>query len=563
MVEASENPKRELTFNYTPTDDGGSYLAPIMQDGASKGTGDTRSVTLRFTQENPGPSSTDPWLATLYLDTQVSVQTTSGTPGMISVVLAGGTGYTVGSPAAMITADVTVNDVTIPALSIADAPETLAGDNAVFMITATIPTTGNLTVAYTPVKSGGNFLNESDGTDTTKTNTNSEVDRTETITFADVGGKSVAMLSVATVADASDEDGVGTITITLKEDPETTDSYTVISIDSRATASVSVIEVPEPVLSIVSTSVPVDEGSMAAIIVEASENPKRPLTFKYTPTETGTEYLAPVDEDGVTKGTGMERTVSLEFSQATPGSDDPWLATLNLMTKEHDALSGTITVALIDSSGYTVGNPYQSAVTVNDVSIPALSIADAQETIAGNNAEFVVTSSIPFVGDLDVVYNPEKSGGDYLDESDTDGSAQDSGPNTNSGVDRTITLTFAEDSGAYTATLSFATVGDANDADGGTITVTLQADSADPDTYTVSTENADDGMATVSVINAPVPELTISSMEVSTNEGTPAAVMVRASEDPKRPLTFKYTPTETGTEYLAPVDEDGDYQNIR
>ena len=121
--------------------------------------------------------------------------------------------------------------------------------------------------------------------------------------------------------------------------------------------------------------------------------------------------------------------------------------------------------------------PDTAIVTVNDITIPALSIADAEETLTGNNAEFVVTSDIPFVGDLDVVYNPVKSGGNYLDETDTDGTAQNSGPNTNSGLDRTITLTFAEDSGAYTATLSFATVDDTADTDDmGTITVTLQAD---------------------------------------------------------------------------------------
>ena len=67
---------------------------------------------------------------------------------------------------------------------------------------------------------------------------------------------------------------------------------------------------------------------------------------------------------------------------------------------------GTITVDLVDGTGYTVGGASRSTVTVNDTSIPALSIANAEETLGGKNAEFVVTSSIPFAGSLNVVYTP-------------------------------------------------------------------------------------------------------------------------------------------------------------
>ena len=47
-------------------------------------------------------------------------------------------------------------------------------------------------------------------------------------------------------------------------------------------------------------------------------------------------------------------------------------------------------------TGYTVGSPDTSMVTVNEVTIPALSIADATETVGGYNAEFVVTASLPY-----------------------------------------------------------------------------------------------------------------------------------------------------------------------
>ena len=101
------------------------------------------------------------------------------------------------------------------------------------------------------------------------------------------------------------------------------------------------------------------------------------------------------------------------------------------------------------------------------------------------------------------------------------------------------------------STLRFATVDDTSDADGeGTITVTLKLNERDVGKYTISTASGAN-TATVTVIEVPTPVLTIVSLTPSTNEGEPATIIVRASEDPKRPLTFNYTPTEVGTNYLA------------
>ena len=233
-------------------------------------------------------------------------------------------------------------------------------------------------------------------------------------------------------------------------------------------------------------------------------------------------------------------------------------------TQAANALGGTITVVLNDGTGYMVGTENTAIVTVNDISIPVLSIADASETLAGSDAQFVVTSSIPFVGDLEVTYRPAKTNGDYLNETDGDGTAVGSGTNTNAGLDRKVTLTFAQDGDSYTATLPVATVDDTADTDGvGTITITLQDDPADPDTYTVST-TLGANTAMVSVIEVPVPELTISSTDVTVGEGVAAIIVVEASVDPKRELTFNYTPTETGnTSYLAPITQDGVTKGVR
>ena len=129
------------------------------------------------------------------------------------------------------------------------------------------------------------------------------------------------------------------------------------------------INVPIPVLTIVSTSISVstNEGVAARIVIEADENPKQPVIFSYTPTETGTSYLAPETIEGVTYNSGDSRPVELEFTQATPGSDDPWLVTLSVATQKSEIAGGTITVVL-DQPGandkYTVGSSDTSTITV-------------------------------------------------------------------------------------------------------------------------------------------------------------------------------------------------------
>ena len=154
--------------------------------------------------------------------------------------------------------------------------------------------------------------------------------------------------------------------------------------------------------------------NFAEIVIEASENPKQPVTFTYTPTENGTSYLTPLTVGDDTFASGDSREVELEFMEDTDVAGDPWRTTLNLATQEAVGLGGMITVVLDTPSVgayYRVGSPDTSTITVDDISIPELSIADSLQKVGGSNAEFVVTSDIPFVGDLTVTYNPVKADG--------------------------------------------------------------------------------------------------------------------------------------------------------
>ena len=208
--------------------------------------------------------------------------------------------------------------------------------------------------------------------------------------------------------------------------------------------------------------------------VEASVDPKQTLRVKFTPTETGSNYLRTITQDGTSKGANVERYVDLTFTRANSG--DPWRATIRLETQEADALGGTIAVQLVDGTDYTTGIPAISTITVSDTTIPALSIARAPDTLAGEMAEFVITSSIPFNKSLNVVYNPSNVGGNHLNESDGDTAGA---PNRRSGLDRTIELDFNESNGNYVAILSFATQDDPGDNDGGAINVELKTNAGD------------------------------------------------------------------------------------
>ena len=363
---------------------------------------------------------------------------------------------------------ITVNDTTIPALSITRAPDTLAGKMAEFVITSSIPFNKSLNVVYNPSNVGGDHLNESDGDTAGTPNRRSGLDRTIELDFAESNGSYTATLSFAT-QDAPDDNDGGAINVELKTNAGEPGKYTV---GPGAISYVTVLEIPVPELTVITRTPAVNEGSPAEIIIEASENPRQPVAFSYTPTETGSTYLVPTHE-GVAKTSGQTREVELTFVQDTNVSGDPWRATLSVATQQAEAVSGTISVVIDPPSvgeKYTVGAANSASVTVNDVSVPELSIANASETLAGSNAQFVVTSSIPFTGNLNVVYTPVVSEGNFLVE--TDGT--NDGPNKNSGEDRTIPLTFAGSSGSYTATLSFATKDDTTDANGqGIITVTL------------------------------------------------------------------------------------------
>ena len=114
---------------------------------------------------------------------------------------------------------------------------------------------------------------------------------------------------------------------------------------------------------------------------------------------------------------------------------------------------------------------------------PTLTITPVgTSTLEGSDAEFTLTSSTPYVGELAVIINPVHQRGNYLDESD--------GPNGedwSSGEDRAITVTFAYDGTNFQAQFSLATLVEDIMTRAGSIDVTLKNDTNTPATYSIST----------------------------------------------------------------------------
>ena len=319
--------------------------------------------------------------------------------GSISVTLITDTtypfSYKVGTPAKG-SAIIYDDDLRLPELSITYSEiETLAGNSAKFVVASATTYTGDLSITINPVKAGGNFLDESNGPNGEDWSTGRN--RTVDVTFIQDGSNYTAPLNIATLDDVADTDG-GTIALTLQPDPLKLDTYTLSTNTNADNATATVIKVPVPELTIPTSlaSVAANEGGSATITVEASENPKRELTFSYIPTETGTSYLKVIDSKGSTEA----RDVTLRFSESAP-----WRATFEVETNSPDSLvnsaGGTIAVALgAPESGdkFTIGTDNTATITVTDADIPSettpqITLSAPNYIAEGNTFILVATAS--------------------------------------------------------------------------------------------------------------------------------------------------------------------------
>ena len=321
-------------------------------------------------------------------------------PSTITATLVQGSQYSLAdSPADTTTA--TVTDVPpLPDLSIADATEIFAGTSANFVVTSSTPFTGRLMVSYTPEKMGGNYLNEADGTDSTKTNTNSGLARTIPLDFTVDNGVSTATLSFATVDDSADADRAGSIMVTLNADPAPTDTYTVSTAQDAATASIPVIRPGRtPTVSITGGEA-INEGQTAVFTVSTDEldtSRSSELVVNLTVSGSGSSFITGTPESTVTiSGGSTSQTYELSTTNDNVAGGN----------------SGYIIVTLGTGSGYNLGDSETSSARIgvrdnagDRRNFAEAYIADASATVEGNDMVFTVNLTRPPSLDTYVYFN--------------------------------------------------------------------------------------------------------------------------------------------------------------
>ena len=473
-VESDLDPgPNEIVLNYKPFNTTGEYLAAGLHNVTQQ---------ARLTLTNP-PGGDDVWTdrfsVAMRTDNLHRDQDTE--PGTVTVTLepvASDAAFTIATAPGN-SAAVTVNDLTTPVITIADAPRTIAGRNAEFTLTADPQPWQPLGIRYIPTETGTSFLDPSRG------DPGDMITIDPKITFgpSSDGQSVVGTLSIPTRVDP-DGNTSGTISIQLLDDAKATlKDYTITGNQASNTKTVSVVE--KPTISFASSTDTVSEGNVATIVLESNIEPFGPVDIVYVPTETtSTSYL--VDRNN--KGTGEERGDPLNFTRDDITGKWTEEITINTLNIDADGAHGTIAIVLTQPAGnadFKVGATLADrtmTLTVQDTDNPLITISDAERTFrydsAGKfEAKFPLASTfVPYNnGEIDIKFlvsetGPAGEATNFLDSTQY---------TANQAKTESVTFT-TDDAGNHTGMLTIHLVDDPNNFSG-TITVTLQEDSINYD----------------------------------------------------------------------------------
>ena len=180
----------------------------------------------------------------------------------------------------------------------------------------------------------------------------------------------------------------------------------------------------------------VNEGETLEFIVTADRNPRIAFKINHTITVEGGNFLHP----SVTIGTPIETAEMITFTQVSP-----WTARIPVLLRDKDELvtiPGSVEITLNASTSYQIAqSPNDKAkVSIVDSTIPEISIADAELTFNGTNAQFTLTSNIA-TSNQSIMIKPSNKIGNFFNP--------DGGPV--AGRNREVDVTFTESNGTYTA----------------------------------------------------------------------------------------------------------------
>ena len=302
-----------LNVNFIPTDTSGDFLDET--DGLS---GERREIELNFElatnsgsneDEDSNSDSIEDYKLNSEDDTQqVNDETTPlfiaeleipirdadgiyDEDGIISVELVESTGYSV-DQSQISKAQILVEDVDIPELSLSSEVEAVAGGVTYLPVTADVTIRKILEVKYIATNEVGDFLDETAG--------DSGSERKVSLAFTQSETSSNAFASFPLNISYSEEFNTGRIEIELVEDKDVSKiTYTIDSLASTTTIEVTRGAIPE--IAILDPNITVDEdSSVAEISIEASIDPERALWVSYTPENTIGDFIAEIDENSET-----------------------------------------------------------------------------------------------------------------------------------------------------------------------------------------------------------------------------------------------------------------------
>ncbi|MYH77938.1 MAG: hypothetical protein F4134_09485, partial [Acidimicrobiaceae bacterium] len=423
---------------------------------------------------------------------------TSESSGSATVTLNKHTTYRVSSTQNSVTVPVWDNDggVTLPVVSVTGGSAVTEGTAASFTVSVSPAPTGTdtVTVHYTVTQTGSYVASGDRGA--------------KQVT---IGSSGTATVSVPTQADSNDEDN-GSVTVTIDADS----AYTISNTAGDATVTVNDDDDPatQPQLTITRDTSPIVEGQNASFTITASPAPTSTITIRYNVSQSG---------DYVISGNRGIKMVDL-----TGGSTS---VTFTVATEDDsaDEDNGSVTVTIFSGTGYTRGSPNSATITVNDNdgSLPVASVtAGTSPVTEGTAASFTVSvSPAPTGSDTVTVHYTVTQTGSYVASGDR-GAKQ-------------VTI-----GSSGTATVSVPTQADSNDEDNGSVTVTIDADSA----YTIS-NTAGDATVTVNDDDDPAtqPRLSVTRSAAAVTEGSPAAFTISASPAATSSITVRYRVSQSGS----------------
>ena len=367
------------------------------------------------------------------------------------------------------------------------------------------------------------------------------------LTFTDDNGTFTATIRV-NIVDDSDIENTGIISITLNDDPEVHDTYT-IATGAEAVATATILD-DDGVLTLsisASGSGPLIEGEVTHAnftITATSALLNNELKFNYTPVSES--FLSSTIESGKTIiSESLTFSTSAPFTTTLPISIDN-----DKIAEENGSIKVTLAEADSNTGVYVVAPGDAATATIrvidDDALVPVLSIMGP------------TTGTLESVTHVDFVVIAKDSSGSSIDPGRAiavnytvaDDVSEDYLASTEEGTKTTEPkLRFTDNNGTFTATIRVNLDDDSNVENTGMISVSLNDDPADPDTYTIASDATASAMATILDNDGP-PELTITAGEdVFELTGAKADFIITASFKPKADLAVRYTPV--GTDFLT------------